>query len=412
MKIYSDYILEAQIDGLKNVKTIRHYTTGASLKKILRLGYIEARESEGDEQWSAYDLHDYKVVSFHDERTDPEWDDIIEYNNRKMSIDGWTYTLGLHAKKICACIEIDYEKIDNLIQNKTHLLNIYEKKAKEFAYLWNWIIQNKVTENGILALTKCKLELTKLMLNIYYDNNEELKKSFEFILDYYSVKEKCEQPEGKLAANVIRKIFSKYYTDDELNKIVSNDNQFRNRNNWEAFYINLSACILDIPQHIPQNDNDVHSANQYIKQLNAQVKFYSRKHFKIFTDDEIEKLSEYCVKFDVVSVIKMMRSHGWEPGDSELGGNIFNLIRLPARYEDKYYDGTLLMWVDKLLKNANKIVNADIEIRIPSNVEINKDNCRILIFDGLCEATKQEYLTRLPKKYYDMYNIEHIKPNE
>ena len=44
MKTLYEYILEAQIDGLKNVKIIRHYTTGAALKKILASGIIEPNE--------------------------------------------------------------------------------------------------------------------------------------------------------------------------------------------------------------------------------------------------------------------------------------------------------------------------------------------------------------------------------
>ena len=33
----NDYLIEAQIDGLKDVKIIRHYTTGAGLKSILKV---------------------------------------------------------------------------------------------------------------------------------------------------------------------------------------------------------------------------------------------------------------------------------------------------------------------------------------------------------------------------------------
>ena len=109
MQSLYEYILEAQVDGLKDVKIIRHYTTGAALRSILKDGYIEARESKGDEDWEAYDLFDKKVVSFHDKRTDPEWNTFIKANNRRISMEGTTPTLGLHDKKVCACIEIDYE---------------------------------------------------------------------------------------------------------------------------------------------------------------------------------------------------------------------------------------------------------------------------------------------------------------
>ncbi len=102
MKTLYEYILEAQIDGLKNIKIIRHYTTGAALKNILASGIIEPHESEGDDDWEDYPIHDKKVVSFHDERTDPEWDQFIKSNNRKISMEGLTPTLGLHSKKCVA----------------------------------------------------------------------------------------------------------------------------------------------------------------------------------------------------------------------------------------------------------------------------------------------------------------------
>ena len=53
LPLLNDYLIEAQVDGLKDVKIIRHYTTGAGLKSILKNGYIEARESIGDDDWKA-----------------------------------------------------------------------------------------------------------------------------------------------------------------------------------------------------------------------------------------------------------------------------------------------------------------------------------------------------------------------
>ena len=47
-KIIKKHLNEGQVDSLKDVKIIRHYTTGSALKEILKKGYIEARESEGD----------------------------------------------------------------------------------------------------------------------------------------------------------------------------------------------------------------------------------------------------------------------------------------------------------------------------------------------------------------------------
>ena len=44
---------------------------------------------------------------------------------------------------MCCCIEIDYDKLDKLIQDKTHLLNIYGTKAEHFVNLWNYQV-NKI----------------------------------------------------------------------------------------------------------------------------------------------------------------------------------------------------------------------------------------------------------------------------
>ena len=98
---YIEYIVEGQVDGLRDVKKIRHYTTGAALKKILSSGFIQPNESPGDEDWRDYPIEDKKVVSFHDERTDPEYDTLIDANNRNESIDGRTYTL---ERSICSRI--------------------------------------------------------------------------------------------------------------------------------------------------------------------------------------------------------------------------------------------------------------------------------------------------------------------
>ena len=105
-----------------------------------------------------------------------------------------------------------------------------------------------------------------------------------------------------------------------------------------------------------------------------------------------------------------MRNHGWKPGDLYIGTWF---IGYRAQQDSgKYNDPDLIRWIEHLLESKSKIVNANIEIRIGSNVELNKENCKIIIFDGICEATKQESLSKLPKKYYNLYNIEHIKPDK
>ena len=148
--------------------------------------------------------------------------------------------------------------------------------------------------------------------------------------------------------------------------------------------------------------------NNEINESKQLVNFYSSRNFKRFEDDEIEQFKEMVIKFDVIGTVKMLKNHGWRFGDSNLlhfcGGRM-------KRDNGKYIDGSLGIWLDNLLKSKNRIINANIEIRIPCNVELNKENCKIIIFNGICDATQQSSLKSLPKKYYDKYNIQHIEAN-
>ena len=407
MKSLYEYILEAQVDGLKDVKIIRHYTTGAALKSILKNGYIEARESVGDDDWKAYDLFEKKVVSFHDKRTDPEWDTFIKANNRRISMEGTTPTLGLHDKKVCACIEIDYDKLDKLIQDKTHLLNIYDKKAEEFCNLWNSVVDRITTDNnGLTAFHACKLDFAKFVKKVVEGDDEKMKASLEFIWDQFNVEKLAQQEKGKLAFDEIEKIFLKHYPKEELYKEV--EDYFGRKKIF--IYIDLARYIgWGLPYKFPTSKNDIDQINDTIKDLESQLSLFKRANLKEFTDDEIKEMSIAAVKFDVVKIIKMMRNHGWKPGDLYIG-TWFKGYRA-QQDNGKYNDPDLIRWIEHLLESKSKIVNANIEIRIGSNVELNKENCKIIIFDGICEATKQESLSKLPKKYYEKYNIEHMKPS-
>ena len=406
MKTLVEYILEGQVDGLKDVKIIRHYTTSAGLLNILKNGYIEARESEGDDDWKAYDLFDKKVVSFHDERTDPEWDTFIEHNSRKISMAGCTPTLGLHDKKVCACIEIDYDKLDKLIQDRTHLLNIYGKKAEEFANKWNAIIENSRENNGIIAFYKCKVDFCQFLLDTINGDDEKLKASLEHIWDQYGLKKKKDDPESQPALSEIRKIFLKYYTEDELDK--QEDDSWYSSYNETMFISEISRYFgWGLPGEYPSDGKYMYQIKDELEYNKRLVNFYTRANLRTFTDEEIEQLSEYAIKFDVVSVVKMMHRHGWRLGDSKLN-TIFGGYRGQLK-NGKYADGTMIWWIDALMKSKKKIVNANIEIRIPANVELNSENCKIIIFDGICEAIDAKRLLNLPKKYDKLYNIEHIK---
>lgn len=399
MKKFIEYILEGQVDGLKDVKMIRHYTTGAALKKILSSGVIEPNESLGDEDWKDYPIKDKKVVSFHDERTDPEYKTFIDSNNKRISMEGLTPTLALHMKKVCACIEIDYDKLDKLVQDKTHLLNIYGKKAEHFVNLWNFRVNDISNSNEYYIYHALKVDMANLVLSAYEENNEELFKSLKYCWGEFKFKSKYTDEQAQLAHKELWKLASKYYSEDTL------EEQIKNYYGKEtSFYEDLMTRQMGWGFSYSFPTKEV--CNRVITENGKCRDFAKRERLKPFTEYETEKLSDMLIKFDFINIVKLLRNHGWRFGDSSIEG-----------FLGKYYfkdnsigDGTLLIWLDALMKNKKRIVNMDIEIRIASPVLLNKDNCKIKIFTGICEATKQEGLRKLPKKYYDKYNIEYIEP--
>ena len=103
----------------------------------------------------------------------------------------------------------------------------------------------------------------------------------------------------------------------------------------------------------------------------------------------------------------MLKKHGWRIGDSDISE-----FKYGGRITDesgKGYDADIIRWIDTLARSKKRFVNPKIEIRIPTDIKLNKENCKIIIFDGIAETTNQMYLLNLPKKYYQKYNIEHIK---
>ena len=125
-----------KIGNLNRVKYIRHYTTAEGLAGMLYDGYIAPNESQGDIDWRRYELYGKEVVSFHDARYDPEWNDVNEAN-RIGSTMSTTKTLGIHMNDICACIEYDFTDLPNYIQEHCGLINILETYIKDFWFAWN-----------------------------------------------------------------------------------------------------------------------------------------------------------------------------------------------------------------------------------------------------------------------------------
>ncbi|MCH5167922.1 MAG: hypothetical protein J1F35_08595 [Erysipelotrichales bacterium] len=405
---------EGKVDGLNNVTVIRHYTTFAALKSILSKGYIEPRESKGDSDWDAYDIGEKKVVSFHDSRTDPEWKNALEYNKDKLSFDGRTHTLGTNAKKICACIEIDFDKLDKLIQDKAHLLNIYGQKADEFVNFWNehvkWLTENKLPTTKQLKLTT---EGVNRLVKLINDGDEEILKAVKSLLKFgYSREEKLISENGNLLVENLIDIFEKYYSDKELEAKTKTSGCYDTMPlKYGLVYLVLNKFLKTFRTK-PWSDEFDESSLHEIELSEADklmIEILNQDNYREYTEDERQELIDAVKRFDLLKVVKMVWKHGWRKGDDDRYSKANYHINYKGRhkYGDKYEDATLLFWIDRIMSNRNRITNGDIEIRIPAEVEINKENCKIIIFDGIAEAIKQN--PKLPQKYYKEYNIEHIK---
>jgi hypothetical protein len=316
-------------------------------------------------------------------------------------MDGLTTTLALHMKKVCCCIEIDYDKLDKLIQDKTHLLNIYGTKAEHFVNLWNYQVNKIKGSNEYFNFNSIKVDLAKLIKNALKDDNDELVESLKHVWDQYKFDDKRHDDIGKLADNKIREILLKYYSNEELNSLTKDyfgreisvyDDLIKSQIGWGFGYGFPSEYNL----------------NNVIEEYSKSANFAKREKLKPINDADKKKLIDYLIKFDALNIVKLLRSHGWRFGDSKmqifLGRGVLN------DGSNTKTDGSLLRWLDELMENKQRIVNMDIEIRIASPILLNKDNCKIKIFSGICEATQQESLLKLPKKYHNKYVIEYIEP--
>lgn len=129
-----------KIGYLNKVKYIRHYTTAEGLAGMLYDGYIAPNMSEGDADWHRYEMYGKEVVSFHDARYDPEWNNINDANFEGSELST-TKTLGLHIGDICACIEYDFTNLPADIQQHCGLIDILKTYVEDFYKAWNQCIE-------------------------------------------------------------------------------------------------------------------------------------------------------------------------------------------------------------------------------------------------------------------------------
>ena len=90
-----------------------------------------------------------------------------------------------------------YVHVLELMQQKTHLLNIYGEKAANFANYWNYYVDETVKDkNGVVAWYACRVDVLQLCKDIAdgkYDSKmedalNELHDEWNVIDNWYNLK--------------------------------------------------------------------------------------------------------------------------------------------------------------------------------------------------------------------------------
>ena len=168
-----------KVGDLNKVKIIRHYTTAEGLAGMLDKGVMTPSKSQGDSDWRRFFMYGDAVVSFHDARYDPEWDEINEAN-RAGSTMTRTKTLGIHIDEICACIEYDFTALPKDIQEHCGVIEILETYVEDFYNVWTEcckIAQDIETEEDVLK------EIPEDLLDEYNkspNKSKWLKEAYDF----------------------------------------------------------------------------------------------------------------------------------------------------------------------------------------------------------------------------------------
>lgn len=335
---------------------------------------------------------------------------MINSNNQKRDLIS-TRTLALNMNKICACIELYFDELPQKVKDNTHLLNIYSKLGEAFCTYWNLfckafdkygddLIKENNLELDILSIiNNYDLELTRLNDIIYYG-----KKPSDIELEY------------------VHKIYGKYleYYSDEIynNKgqvIYIDKYQFIIKQINGNFFINHFF-------HIIYGIYFIHKFNKIYDILKSRRELYNRKHIKFDNDNKI-KMMNSCFSFDSVNIIKLLKKHGCDY-KNDYQASIFyyeNMYNTYSYFKNWQAFGfteqeiiqdisaKLLQLLIRLSSTKSRNIYGDLEIRIEDDVKLN-NNCKIIIFDGICEGTKQKHIINAVDKYANIFNIQHILP--
>lgn len=304
-----------KIRDLNRIKYIRHYTTMEGLAGMLSNGYIFPHESKGDMDWRRYEIYGNSVVSFHDARYDPEWDELNEAN-RVGSTLAHTKTLGIHMDDICACIEYDFSELPEDIQNSCGIINILNTYLRDFFFTWNECINiAKMIHTSEDILVHCP----DAVYNDWYDADDQdkwIKNMYSFLLRLRKVKftkEDCKDLLDYAIHRQTQKLMNKllkigWAKDDEKNPLYIYYNDLFKTLTGEPVGSSAKTDFLNyIAKHIVKTNKD---------KINIEIRF----------DTEIPlKYAKRIILFD--GIVDNIVSWGYLK-DADLIDNINELIEI------------------------------------------------------------------------------------
>lgn len=330
-----------------DVHVMRHYTTLAGLSGILHKGYLEARESKGDNDWGDL-IQSKEVVSFLDPRYDSELDTLIWANDNDNTLDGRTMHLALHMAKIAVLIETNLDEMDEPVELLTTMVRSAEKVSKGWNKSFDKAEEDLAYANGMLEELFPK-EVTEKALW----TDEEIR-------EWEKKVEACKWCRPGYQENS----WSIHMSDVEWLK------------SWDMFRTDYDSAEMGEDGHkVYKRKWHWHPWESYQK-IKAECEDFLNSGIQKLTEEEQKELQDYVDNSNVRGVFKFLRRKG-VPLEYFKDRWKYNRDHNPNAWEK--IDGLepLVDAIKKLLTDNNWV---DIELRVPQNIKLTPNNCRIHIF--------------------------------
>lgn len=354
---------ERKVYGNYDVHIMHHYTTLAGLSGILHKGYIEARESKGDHDWGEL-IQSKEVVSFLDSRYDNELENLVWANNNNNTLNGRTQHLALHMDKIAVLIETNLDEMDEPVELLTTMVRSANKVSKGWNESFDKAEKDLEYANGILTELFPKEVVEK---EVWTD--EEIK-------EWEAKVEACKWCREGFKKN------SYTYQMGDVEWLTS----------WDMFKTDYDHIETDENgQRIYKRTWHWHPWEGY-NSIKEDCEALLNGGVKRLTEEEQAELQKYVDESDVRGVFNFLRKRGVP----------LEFFKDSSRY---CYNNKHNPWemIDGLKGLADSIRNIlvntdwiDVELRVPQNIKLTQDNCRIHIFSGIdLKATDRERIQKI-----------------